>query len=147
MLTAAKVEAVEDSGARTARVTSSKIHTDVVASVNLRDCGLFTANLKEGILLRSSQVFRYAVGQLVHANLGLLRVMIQVPDVQCFRGNRSADQGQSVNSNLASCSASLFELRSSLSDKAGRCSLFLTCGRCLKSARTRPSLTQVAAHA
>lgn len=106
------MEAVKGSGARTTRVTPSKINTGVVASVNLRDCGLYAANLKEGILLRSSQVLRYAVGQTVYAYLGLFRVTTQFPGMQCFRDQRASNQGQSIKPTVASCYALLQELQS-----------------------------------
>jgi len=60
-ITTNKVAVSQDGVGRTPRLAPSKSDAGPLESVNLRDCGLFAANLKEGVLLRSSQVLRSAL--------------------------------------------------------------------------------------
>lgn len=55
-ITTNKVAVTQDGVGRSPRLAPSKSDAGRLESVNLRDCGLFAANLKEGVLLRSSQV-------------------------------------------------------------------------------------------
>ena len=92
----AKVAVVGTGAAPRARGAPS-VRETAVSSVNLRDCGQFAVNLKQGILFRSSQVLRFvhigtwAPGTRLTRLYSFAHLVVYM---QCHRNKLFADQGK-----------------------------------------------------